>query len=154
MNPENELPGWIVINPGGSGVRWRALEPSFRQSGIAIEADDPVELVERCRSWVRIVELAAGRAAGKNAPQRPANGQVIALPVDPPNGHTNGHAPARSIASLSTELGTVVHVATTNAAAKDAGFTGNSCGTCGSLRMRGTGRCEFCADCGTQAGCS
>lgn len=40
------------------------------------------------------------------------------------------------------------------AASRDAGYTGDSCGQCGSMRMRRNGACQVCEDCGTSSGCS
>jgi ribonucleoside-diphosphate reductase alpha chain len=38
--------------------------------------------------------------------------------------------------------------------AKRSGFTGNSCGACGSMHMVRSGTCEKCNDCGQTTGCS
>lgn len=38
--------------------------------------------------------------------------------------------------------------------ATGAGFTGNTCATCGSMMMVRNGTCEKCASCGTTTGCS
>jgi hypothetical protein len=37
---------------------------------------------------------------------------------------------------------------------KDQGFTGECCNTCGSFRMKRTGVCSTCQDCGTSGGCA
>lgn len=37
---------------------------------------------------------------------------------------------------------------------KQMGYTGNSCGNCQSMRMKVSGHCEVCEDCGTTTGCS
>ncbi|MBT4585606.1 hypothetical protein HOC67_01810, partial [Candidatus Peregrinibacteria bacterium] len=38
--------------------------------------------------------------------------------------------------------------------AKQQGFTGSICGSCGSLRVKTNGSCELCLDCGATSGCS
>ena len=38
--------------------------------------------------------------------------------------------------------------------ARRAGYTGESCGSCGSIRVRRNGTCIVCEDCGTTSGCS
>ena len=38
--------------------------------------------------------------------------------------------------------------------ARRAGYTGESCGSCGSIRVRRNGTCVVCEDCGTTSGCS
>lgn len=38
--------------------------------------------------------------------------------------------------------------------AKATGFTGDQCSHCGSMRMRISGHCQCCDDCGTTTGCS
>jgi ribonucleoside-diphosphate reductase alpha chain len=35
-----------------------------------------------------------------------------------------------------------------------AGYTGDSCSSCGSMRVRRNGTCTVCDDCGTTSGCS
>lgn len=37
--------------------------------------------------------------------------------------------------------------------ARDAGYVGDPCSTCGSLRMRRNGSCLLCDDCGSTTGC-
>jgi hypothetical protein len=39
-------------------------------------------------------------------------------------------------------------------AARRQGYTGNTCMTCGSARMKVSGHCEVCEDCGSTTGCS
>ncbi len=43
---------------------------------------------------------------------------------------------------------------TTSEAAKRIGYTGETCPVCGSIRMRQSGTCAVCEDCGTTTGCS
>ena len=38
--------------------------------------------------------------------------------------------------------------------AKAQGYTGETCGTCGSMRLRQNGTCSICDDCGSTTGCS
>lgn len=38
--------------------------------------------------------------------------------------------------------------------AKQMGYTGNECQTCGSSRMKIAGHCEVCEECGASSGCS
>jgi ribonucleoside-diphosphate reductase alpha chain len=35
-----------------------------------------------------------------------------------------------------------------------AGYTGDGCSSCGSMRVRRNGTCVVCEDCGTTSGCS
>lgn len=42
----------------------------------------------------------------------------------------------------------------TASAARQQGFTGNICSSCGSVHMQIAGHCEVCSDCGTTTGCS
>lgn len=39
-------------------------------------------------------------------------------------------------------------------APRDAGYTGDECGQCGSMRMRRNGACLLCDSCGATSGCS
>lgn len=41
-----------------------------------------------------------------------------------------------------------------SAAAKQAGYTGEQCFSCGSIRVKRSGSCTVCEDCGTTSGCS
>lgn len=38
--------------------------------------------------------------------------------------------------------------------ARNMGFTGNQCSSCGSMQMKVSGHCEVCSECGTTTGCS
>ncbi len=38
--------------------------------------------------------------------------------------------------------------------ARDSGYTGSQCVNCNSMRMKVSGHCEVCDDCGTTTGCS
>jgi hypothetical protein len=38
--------------------------------------------------------------------------------------------------------------------AKQMGFTGNQCNVCFGMRMRISGHCEVCEECGNSSGCS
>lgn len=38
--------------------------------------------------------------------------------------------------------------------AKVSGYTGSICNVCGSVRMRNTGHCMTCEECGSTTGCS
>lgn len=37
---------------------------------------------------------------------------------------------------------------------RQAGYSGNFCDNCGSVRMIRAGTCELCSECGTTTGCS
>lgn len=37
---------------------------------------------------------------------------------------------------------------------REQGYTGDPCPTCGSIRMKRSGACSVCEDCGTSNGCS
>ncbi len=54
-------------------------------------------------------------------------------------------------ALLSSIEGTSTKV---SSAAKGLGYTGETCPSCGSIRMRRSGTCAVCEDCGTTTGCS
>ncbi|MGB9913802.1 MAG: hypothetical protein ACPLRO_10600, partial [Candidatus Kapaibacteriota bacterium] len=43
---------------------------------------------------------------------------------------------------------------TLTSAAQGLGYTGETCPACGSIRMRRSGTCAVCEDCGTTTGCS
>lgn len=80
----------------------------------------------------------------------------------------HGHADAANAAFNAWEQGEMVEAVTpaadepelplspTDAAsvARQMGFTGDSCDTCGSMRMKVAGHCTVCEDCGTTTGCS
>ncbi|MBT7296485.1 hypothetical protein HN836_02400, partial [Candidatus Woesearchaeota archaeon] len=38
--------------------------------------------------------------------------------------------------------------------AKSRGYTGEACGSCGSMRVKRNGSCTLCEDCGSTSGCS
>jgi hypothetical protein len=38
--------------------------------------------------------------------------------------------------------------------ARESGYTGNACDKCGSVRVKRTGPCVVCEDCGENSGCS
>jgi len=38
--------------------------------------------------------------------------------------------------------------------AKQQGYTGSACSSCGSMKMKRNGACEICLDCGATSGCS
>lgn len=46
------------------------------------------------------------------------------------------------------------HEALSPTGAREQGFTGGTCDTCGSVRMQNAGTCTVCVDCGTTTGCS
>lgn len=129
------LPRWTVLETAPTALRnYRALEPNYQVTGIAVEADDLVELVERARAWVGVVELAAGRVRGSRTPTR---GDLHALPRVSP-----------------TDLGAPAPTPHAREVATARGYTGDVCGTCGSLAMRRNGVCLVCDACGTTTGCS
>ncbi|MFH0873867.1 MAG: adenosylcobalamin-dependent ribonucleoside-diphosphate reductase [Candidatus Komeilibacteria bacterium] len=56
---------------------------------------------------------------------------------------TNGHSEHKKVADLDVKD-----------AARQQGFTGDQCGSCGSMKMKRNGSCLLCADCGETTGCS
>jgi hypothetical protein len=53
------------------------------------------------------------------------------------------------------ELGAPVsHVGMSRDQARGSGFTGDQCDNCNSMRMKVSGHCTVCEDCGTTTGCS
>jgi ribonucleoside-diphosphate reductase alpha chain len=64
--------------------------------------------------------------------------------------------PAAIIAStpLPSIAETVVPTKLERRIAKQMGYTGNECQTCGSSKMKVSGHCEVCEDCGNSSGCS
>lgn len=144
------LPGWTLLDLAsalptevltrinwepGAPANYRALEPSYQVTGIAVEADDPAELVERCRALAAVIEAAAGRPVPRTGTAERA---LQALPRVPP----------------STELGAPKDTPHQRAVARAQGFSGDMCSHCGSLSMRRAGSCLTCAECGTTTGCS
>lgn len=49
---------------------------------------------------------------------------------------------------------TVVPTKMDRRVAKQMGYTGNECHVCGSSKMKVSGHCEVCEDCGQTTGCS
>lgn len=131
------LPGWTVLELPGDSIRnYRALEPNYQVTGIAVEADYPDDLLERCRALVAVIEAAAGRPI----PRTPTADRALrALPRIPPP----------------TEPGAPKDTPHQRAVARAQGYTGDPCNTCGSLSMRRAGICLVCDSCGsTSGGCS
>jgi ribonucleoside-diphosphate reductase alpha chain len=62
--------------------------------------------------------------------------------------------PAEPVAATSTPSVEAPGHAMARDQAKRAGYTGESCGSCGSVRVRRNGTCIVCEDCGTTSGCS
>jgi ribonucleoside-diphosphate reductase alpha chain len=86
------------------------------------------------------IKPVAPEPAGQGKPMSPetaGQGKPAARPAAPstPAAEAFGHAMARD-------------------QAKRAGYTGESCGSCGSVRVRRNGTCIVCEDCGTTSGCS
>ncbi len=75
-----------------------------------------------------------------------------------PGDETVRSTPATPVASVSTGAPARPQGAMTRAEAADmsrrAGYTGDGCGSCGSMRVRRNGTCVVCEDCGTTSGCS
>lgn len=108
--------------------------------------------------------LSPAPSAEKSAPQPPA-------PSAPSGAERSTEVPARHVTRI-TEWEAPSHGAEdlepvpadgvgTNGAyarrvseAKARGYTGESCPVCGSMRMRQSGSCAVCEDCGTTSGCS
>jgi hypothetical protein len=133
-----ELPGFhVMVRFNGWFV---ARDPSWQVSGIAIEAGDADELIERVRSWVRflarIPDLDGVVRAGRLAPGP-------------------GIMEARSRALDPTELaGPKPDAAGVRETVRAQGYSGEACGACGSMRTRWKGKCLGCDDCGQSGGCS
>lgn len=130
------LPRWTVLEMPQDAVRnYRALEPNYQVTGIVVEADDTAELVDRARALVAVIEAAAGRPV----PATPTAERALrALPRVP----------------SPTEPGAPKVTPHARAVATARGYTGDVCGTCGSLAMRRSGVCLVCDACGTTTGCS
>jgi len=65
-----------------------------------------------------------------------------------------GHIPAVDPAHPETELSPPVQPAMGKAQAVQSGYTGDQCSNCQSMRMKVSGHCMVCEDCGTTTGCS
>ena len=50
--------------------------------------------------------------------------------------------------------GAELEILSTAVAVKDQGYTGDPCDICGSIRVKRTGPCVTCEDCGSNTGCS
>jgi len=62
--------------------------------------------------------------------------------------------PARDPAHPETELSPPVQPAMGKQQAVMSGYTGDQCSNCQSMRMKVSGHCMVCEDCGTTTGCS
>jgi ribonucleoside-diphosphate reductase alpha chain len=88
-------------------------------------------------------------AAGRNGTPIAGNGEAAAFPAAARAVATEAPAaPAAAAADPSAGA------AWARDQAKRAGYTGESCATCGSVRVRRNGTCVVCEDCGTTSGCS
>lgn len=82
--------------------------------------------------------------AGKVLPSiGPVEGSAVILDPRP--------LPAETVILSPTDLGPPKM---SPAAARQQGYTGNGCVSCGSARLKVSGHCEVCEDCGTTTGCS
>jgi hypothetical protein len=60
----------------------------------------------------------------------------------------------RALAAEMVPYAQVNGPARVQAQAKDQGYTGEMCNTCGGVRLRRNGPCLLCEDCGSTTGCS
>ena len=110
------------------------------QEGVEVD-------IESICQWA--VGAAVRKLAEMTAPPKPIDDKPPAEPVQANDGAAVGNIHERG----PTALGGPVHVL--RKAARGAGYTGNVCGSCGSLNMRRSGTCETCDNCGsTSGGCS
>ena len=76
------------------------------------------------------------------------------------NGCAGGRDEPKGMVSLASarEVPALAHAAEIKAISlgngKRAGYAGESCTSCGSIRVRRNGTCVVCEDCGTTSGCS
>lgn len=129
------LPGWTVyFTAADTGLI--AYDPNYQATGICVQAGDADELVERVRALVAVIDLA--RRAVEGAPSVPSTHRGLrGLPrVDP------------------TTPGPGQATADQREKAVFKGYTGDTCGNCGSMSMRRNGACLVCDECGVSTGCS
>jgi ribonucleoside-diphosphate reductase alpha chain len=83
---------------------------------------------------------------------------AVSSPPAPPAAGLNGcgalAAAPKGSAVLTVVEPAFVHAATAQSHARMAGYTGESCASCGSVRVRRNGTCVVCEDCGSTSGCS
>jgi ribonucleoside-diphosphate reductase alpha chain len=90
-----------------------------------------------------------GHGTGANGLSSPADGNVRALPPG---------ANAKDMEGMGTSLNSPTSAADEAdervKEAKALGYTGDSCGGCGSMKVKRNGSCTLCIDCGETSGCS
>lgn len=157
---EAELPGFAVRTTNGGLI---AYDPSYQVSGLAILAPDADELIARVRSWARFVadaqELGPVEVIVGGRPEPRSRVRGGRLAPDPAIAETRRQAlPARVPAGAPidpTGLGAPKVMPSTIATAREQGFTGDPCATCGAMQMVMDGKCSKCLACGaTSGGCS
>ncbi len=119
-------------------MTFRKFEPAGAVMGDAQikQATSPVDYVFRllASEYLGDTTMVHVKDAARNA-KRPESHQTVLASEE-------GSVAARMAAT------------STNAIAKDQGFTGESCGQCGSMKVKQNGTCSLCLDCGTTSGCS
>lgn len=142
-----QLPKWRVEHWRGA---YLAKSPTHDRDGIALIALEAQALVDRVRSFVRLVAIAQERA-GRHPPGVIA-GVVVTAHQTPVQAEPAPAAPApRPAFQAGASDGLEARAA---ADPGSFGFTGSMCTTCGSMQMVRNGSCEKCMSCGETSGCS
>lgn len=156
----NELPRWTIQVAGladGQPLAWMADDPNFEKNGIRIIADNPLELVERVRAFVRVTAIADDRFRFDVAASRLGVIPPKAIPSTHPMGTYKPPAPEKPQQGAGpTDLGPKTgDKAELSRRAIAQGFTGEMCDKCQQFAMVRTGKCTTCNNCGsTSGGCS
>lgn len=145
-----EIPGWVSVSERNG---FTAFSSSYEVDGIEIWAPNPEELVERVRALERLIALAADRAGALAVGRRVAGRETATLSGGVPSGGGGSRASTPPATQSRTEILFGNAVAATEYA-KSQGYTGDPCGTCGSMAMKRSGSCATCENCGSTSGCS
>jgi hypothetical protein len=94
---------------------------------------------------MRVIGLRAMDAGERQAVEHMLSRRFMAQEVIPPSKPVVKTAPINPPTAHST--------LTQGEIAREQGFTGNPCQQCGGLRLKRSGTCETCQDCGWNAGC-
>lgn len=127
-----ELIGWMVTR--FEKDHYQAYSPDYQEDGVVIEASSPEQLIERVRTHVQIVAIAAD-IAGRLRPNVNVagvwTGKSALEDSEPPKPAVNDVQMSRL-----------------------QGYTGDTCMHCQGMRMVRNGTCLKCMDCGETTGCS
>jgi ribonucleoside-diphosphate reductase alpha chain len=177
--PDGTL-GEIFIDMYKEGASYRALLNCFAvltskalQYGVPLEElvdtftftrfepAGPVEGHENIKNCTSLLDLVF-RALGVSYLARNDLAHIKPSEIPPPRPATSvapaGFAatadePVRAPLATARPQGTMTRAEAAELSRR-AGYTGDGCGSCGSMRVRRNGTCVVCEDCGTTSGCS